>query len=1551
MYFKRNLTKKKIVSLILLSALIFTSFASLYNHDSTGDSIHGFYSESQFLSPSSIGSNPLLSIGSPYTLSGINTPNAMAYDPNNGYTYVADYSTDSVSVLDGTNSIATYALQEGYDANGITYNSYYNLIYVSMYSSTSGDVAVMTPTGTVVSYLYLGNAAGAAGIASLPNGYTLVSLSLSNYVDVIKDTSNLTDIKVPKGPEWIEYDSENGYAYVISTDQNPATVSIISTSSNSAVGSVSAPVGTLLYQNGMIYDFGLNSLSAISGESTAIPPDVSGEDEPVTSYPYAAAAGPGNDAFIAMNGTNSIDVVGLAGSSSYSTGTVSDPGVSPQGILYNPVTDYLYVANFKSDTVDVYSVKALYQVTFTESGLPYETQWSVTIDGLTNSTTSDTVSFYLADGSYTYEPDTPINEGGLQFQTSSSGTVNVNGPTGVQIDYQQTEYTTTFVESGLNSGTSWSVSFDGSTESSTGSTISFTSTAGTYSYTVYPPTGYTANPESSTITVSSSSEIGITFTYTATTAYTLTFSESGLPSGTIWYVNVLGVSNYSISQPSISLSLDSGDYSYKLYSPGYTPFPASGSIDLTSDNTVDIQFDRKSIPVYNQTFKETGLQPDDRWYVQITGGNNFSSVSSTLNVSLQSGTYRYTVYSEGFTPSIQSGIFSLPSSTDIEITFSPVILKSENVTFNENGLSQGYEWYVNINGRNYSSLGNNLTAELPQGSFAYTVYSFGYSPNPGSGTIAVLNSPVSVTIEFTFVSFSKNESMTVSYDGNLYNFSADINYKYFGSPNTSMTQADLFKKYIGLSLTYENVYIRNVSIISQSDGAVINGAQARNILDSILVWSQLNYDSLQNSFGTNSQFYSNLQTLINGQWSDTVGSILPEILNFAIVAGQIGTIASEAGSGDISSLTSLAGPIYSILNGVKVASEEYSQQTAQTMLQTLESYNIVSGATFNTTTALSNLSHLSSADFSQLLSSLYSDTSPSSSISGNTALNDVTNAFGDFLQYSPFYGISPSYSIATVVSDASSLIHNADESSASSAAGDVGSDIASSIMDQYFAGLQSSDVSTTQEISGDVNTADSQFSLQLGPGIVLGIANALNQNFLVPQGQLLASITGSQQTLTDFYNAINSLIPDMNGETPDLSSAMATAYIAQMIKTTWLQWYSIASQLNGRDYSPPAEQSQWNTIIQYLSGNQYNATMFLRTLDLLAGNILNNNTEPIYTNQVNNFYKERTSRLTLDEFSVDNVIKPSQLSTIADAVYNYLDDAWSNVTSYASKLLSNLTKLGAYIVNGVETFSSDAYSELSDFSSGAISFFSDIGDGVSAGWKWLVNLFITDETYIQSNSVGSSIGNEWIEVRNGSNLYEYSNGVILSSNLWTYAVVSGSGGLIVTNISAGQNISIEVGSSAAISPMPFASESNNTIHHSYTQEPDIAYDYSSSSLNGSEQFTAIMQRISFDLIHHPSGTAWSLKIMYQNGTVIETLTGNGSYANTSLNSGEYKFIFTPESNRYSIVNGSFVVNGTFIIQTINERAKAHSPAIFYLLISLIIVALISLGVVVMRRKR
>ncbi len=1552
MKMKKHLTQRRILAFILLSALVLTSFSTLYNHNSTSIGNSKVLSDGQLSTLDSFGSSPMISIGAPTSISGIDGPNAMTYDPNNGYTYVADYTTDSVTVLNGNSEVRNYALQSGFGANGITYNSYYNEIYVSLYSATAGEVAVMSPsTGTVNFYIYLGSGIGPAGIVSLPDGYVYVSLSSSNYVDVIHDTTNITDIKVPRGPEWIDYDPINGYVYVISTAESPATISIINPSSNTVTGSVSAPVGTLLYQNGFIYDFGVSSLLSVNGETTSIPPSTSSQTEPATGYSYAATDGPGNNAFIAINGTNSLDIMALSGYEVDYLGEVSDPGTSPQGILYNPITGYLYAANFKSDTVDAYSVQVLEKVTFTESGLPAGTDWGVTVDGESSSSTTDSVSFYLENGSYPFSPITPISADGTTFQTSSSGTVNVNGATDEQIDYTQSEFTTTFLETGLVSGTEWSVTFNGLTQSSTGTSISFTDPVGSYSYTVNSPAGYSTSQESGTVTVSASSEIDITFSSTASLSYDLNFTESGLPSGTNWYVDITGIYNYSYDQSEISLSLHSGEYSYTFYSPGYTPSPVSGSVDLSGNQTIGVQFTRNSIPTYEQTFSETRLTAGDEWYIQIVGGTNFSSTSSTLSISLQSGTYSYNVYAPGFTSSPESGIFSLPSSAVVDIEFSPVVVKQENVTFKETGISQGYEWYVDINGRNFSSIGDNLTVELPHGSYPYTVYAFGYSSQPSSGTVDVVSSPLSVNVDFTFVSFSRNETLTISYAGELYNLSADVNYKYFSSPNLSLTQADLFKIYIEGSLTDSSMYLRNVTIVSQSDNAVIRGSQGQSIMDSLLVWSQLNSLTLQDSFGTSSVFYKNLENLSEGAWTDSIGSDLPIILNFAIVAGQIGTIVTEAASGDASSIVSLAGPIYSILNGMNEAETDYSQSTANSMLNALESYNVVSGPSFNTTTALSNLSHLSSSQFSQLLSSLYADVNPSTSGPSSNALNSLTNAFGDMLQYSPFYGLTPSDSIATVVSDTASLIRNADAKEAVKTAGEIGSDVANSLMDQYFSGIQSSSDSATQQITTNMEQADTESSLQFGPGLIFGISSALNKNFLVPQGQLLASLAGSQLSLNDFYSALETLLPSVNQATPDLSAALPTAYLAQMIKTNWLQWYSIASQLNGKDYSPPAEQQQWDIIMQYMSGNQYNATMFLKSLDLLAGDLVNNNSSPIYTGSVNPFFIDRTSRETLDEFSVYNVIHPSIVAQIAKAVLNYLGDAWHNVTSFVANLTSDLYKFGGTVVNGVEIFGSEAYSELSQLSSGADSLFNNIGDRVSAGWKWFVSLFITDSQSTLSGSSVSFNNSQWIAVSNGSGYYDYGDGAIYSSSLWTYAVTSDSGGLLVTNISPGNNISIEVGSSASVSPFFAAYENNSTITVSYSQDPGILYDYSSHSVNGTIEFTTVMQRVTFEFVNHPSGTTWTLRIMYLNGTQVETVSGNGSYANISLNSGEYKFTFTPGNGKYSNASGSFVVNGSSVVQIIKEKTRPYSLNLIYVLIALIIVVVSSLAVISMRRRR
>ncbi|MGC8673487.1 MAG: hypothetical protein ACP5TO_08350, partial [Thermoplasmata archaeon] len=62
-----------------------------------------------------------------------------------------------------------------------------------------------------------------------------------------------------------------------------------------------------------------------------------------------------------------------------------------------------------------------------------------------------------------------------------------------------TQYSVNFTESGLPSGTLWSVTLNGSTETSITNTITFQEPNGSYSYTIGSINGYTASPSSGTI--------------------------------------------------------------------------------------------------------------------------------------------------------------------------------------------------------------------------------------------------------------------------------------------------------------------------------------------------------------------------------------------------------------------------------------------------------------------------------------------------------------------------------------------------------------------------------------------------------------------------------------------------------------------------------------------------------------------------------------------------------------------------------------------------------------------------------------------------------------------------------------------------------------------------------------------------------------------------------------------------------------------------------------------------------------------------------------------
>jgi hypothetical protein len=149
------------------------------------------------------------------------------------------------------------------------------------------------------------------------------------------------------------------------------------------------------------------------------------------------------------------------------------------------------------------------------------------------------------------------------------------------------KYNITFTESGLSSGTSWSVTLNGSTESSTTSTITFTELNGTYQYTVLSVAGYTVSPFSGSITVSGGNvpaSIIFTSVKNKVSKYAITFTESGLSSGTSWSVTLNG-STESSTTSTITFTELNGTYSYTVSNvSGYSVLPSSGSIKVSGSN-------------------------------------------------------------------------------------------------------------------------------------------------------------------------------------------------------------------------------------------------------------------------------------------------------------------------------------------------------------------------------------------------------------------------------------------------------------------------------------------------------------------------------------------------------------------------------------------------------------------------------------------------------------------------------------------------------------------------------------------------------------------------------------------------------------------------------------------------------------------------------------------------------------------------------------------------------------------------------------------------------
>ncbi|MEM0134271.1 MAG: S53 family peptidase [Thermoplasmatales archaeon] len=318
-----------------------------------------------------------------------------------------------------------------------------------------------------------------------------------------------------------------------------------------------------------------------------------------------------------------------------------------------------------------------------------------------------------------------------------------------------------FTETGLPSNTAWSINFDGITETSTSSTISFVAPNGTYYYNVSTVHGYKTNTALQTVTINGNNITNfVTFTSVQVSAYRVVFVETGLPSGTAWYVNVTGQSpSGAITTSTFSISLPNGSYSYIIASGNktYKATPASGSFTVNGASLSEsISFVEVT---YSVTFTESNLPSGTVWYMNLTNGMHSGPITgSSYSFSLSNGTYSFTIATRNnlYRPSQYSGIFTINGQQLSEsITF---FLVTYTVTFTEAGLLSGY-WYVNITGlKSSGALPSSQTiysTSLTNGSYSYSVSTGNKIYRPSyTGTFTVNGAPVAQSITFSPVNYS-----------------------------------------------------------------------------------------------------------------------------------------------------------------------------------------------------------------------------------------------------------------------------------------------------------------------------------------------------------------------------------------------------------------------------------------------------------------------------------------------------------------------------------------------------------------------------------------------------------------------------------------------------------------------------------------------------------------------------------------------------------------------------------------------------------------------------
>ena len=554
-------------------------------------------------------------------------------------------------------------------------------------------------------------------------------------------------------------------------------------------------------------------------------------------YFYESGLPPGAEWYVNITGQSTSGSISTSWSDSLPNGTYTYTA-STGDKEYKPS----YLGSFTVYGASVsekitFSGPKLFNVTFSESGLPTGASWSVTLNGTSVSSSLFSMVFSEPNGTYSYS----IGQVSGYSSSPSSGSVTVSGSNvDVAIAFTPTTkstYSVTFTETGLPSGTSWSVTLNGSTQSSATSSIVFDEPNGTYSYFIESVPGWSSTPTAGTVTLNGKESIEITFIIKT---YEVTFEETGLQSGTIWYLNLTGYNSSSpIRTSTYSIALVNGTYYYTT-SQEENYFASNGSFTVNGKSTVvEIGYEKFALI-------EIDLQPSTANL--LINGNGISTENGIFQEYVKEGYYFINVTESGYTAYSNLIYLSWNETYWQNITLKQIgeygylagTVIPGNATVLANGIpvpvSDGFfnttltpgMYYISVTAKGYEGYVTTVNVSLDEATSLEIVLKTTSTSITVSGYIVPSNSSVTVNGLVAYVNstgfyrvYIPSGNVTVSaYDNGYYSYSVTLNLQSSREINITLAKETQATSVKGENGTIASGYDVTISSITTEKGII-----------------------------------------------------------------------------------------------------------------------------------------------------------------------------------------------------------------------------------------------------------------------------------------------------------------------------------------------------------------------------------------------------------------------------------------------------------------------------------------------------------------------------------------------------------------------------------------------------------------------------------------------------------------------------------------------------------------------------------------------------------